>query len=135
MKTIQVLAIWGLVMFGALLLAGCAGDPYVDFKSSDNPGDYYSDLRECQMIAEDIESTAWSVTTGSLMGSFLSAAGAVGVAMITNSSEPLGMVAGIGATGGLIGGGIKGALDADHAQYNITVKCLEGRGYTVLGET
>lgn len=126
---IPVFVSWALL---ASFLAGCAGDPYVDLKSSENPGNYYADLNECQMIAEDVESTAWAITSGALWGTFLSAAGAVGVAMLTNSGEPLGMVAGIGAAGGAIGGGIRGAMSADETQYGITSKCLTGRGYTVL---
>lgn len=102
-------------------------NPVVDMKGA--KGDYYSALAECRGYASQvdvIEDSLTGVAAGGLSGAaFGSALGAIS-----------GRAGAGAATGAVLGGGIGGGSvwsSAQGRQIHIINKCLERRGFTVLG--
>lgn len=112
------------------ITSGCAnnrgfGDnyrPIVDMKNVDQ-AKYNQDLFECQNYA----SQATSAGDGALAGAVGGAVVGTVFQAIAGGSRNRG--AGVGAVTGALGG----AASGEKSQRNVTMRCLQGRGYNVLG--
>lgn len=112
------------------LLGACAtrpmGDnyrPIVDLKGADTSR-YESDLSDCQAYARQTASAAEQAAAGALAGAIFGAllAAAAGGGYSRNQHAAVGAV--VGAAGG--------AVEGERDQRSIIVRCLSGRGYSVL---
>ena len=116
----------------ALAMTGCATgrgfgktyQPIVDMKGEDL-GRYNANLAECQQYAQGI-SAGKNAAGGAIAGALLGAALAAGFGL---SSRHVASVAGAGAASW---GGAAGAA-SQGKQETIIMRCLQGRGYRVLG--
>jgi hypothetical protein len=125
MKNWQLVVVVGL----AYWLTGCASSkPIIDPKSSKNPENYYSDKMECEEIARNVpygsemaKSAFWNSILSAIMGAALAG---------NNVSASTGAAA--GAVSGAVVGAGKGAWDVSERREKIMLKCLTGRGYSVL---
>jgi outer membrane lipoprotein SlyB len=111
-----------------ILITGCAGyRPIVDMQNV-NPGKYETDLKECQVYAEQV-SPAAEGATGAAIGAGIGAVlGAVVGSFIGEAGRGAAMGAAIGGTQGAVqgtGGGLKGQVD-------IIRNCMAQRGYRIL---
>lgn len=117
----------GAWLAAAALLAGCAGtgaghQPLVDLR----PGQaqtYAADLVDCQAYAHQV--------AGAGDGA---AAGAVGGAIVMGVLSAILGGGGHGrwAAAGAVSGGLSGAAAGEANQRAVVVRCMSGRGYTVL---
>jgi len=103
--------------------------PIVDAKTITDQCKYETDLRECQEYAGTIstgETAAGGAVVGAAIGAGLGAI--VGAFFGANPGE-------IAAFGAAIGGGtglVRGASYGMGAQRDIVLRCMQGRGYSVL---
>ena len=127
-----------LLIISLAMLAGCATAldpnyaPVVDFSNSQSPeGLFASHLQECKALAAQRVSAGKAAAIGTGIGAVLGAA--VGIATSAVFGADLGTGA---ATGALFGGtgGATAGVDADLNQKDIIVRCLQNRGYAVLGK-
>ena len=116
-----------IALAAAALLAGCATSganyrPMVD--TGQRIGVYEADLAECQQYAQR--------TAGASDGA---AAGAVGGAIVMGVLSAILGGGGHGrwAAAGAVAGGLQGAGSGEANQRAVVVKCMSGRGYSVLG--
>ncbi len=112
------------------LLAGCAHSyqPVVDMKGV-NQQKYQQDLAECRQYADQInpvQDAGLDALIGAAGGAALGAA--TGAAF---GSPAYGAAAGAAAGG--IGGAAYGGVGGAEKQKSIINRCLQGRGYKVLG--
>lgn len=109
-----------------VLVSGCQTlqeDPVIDSRGV-NQAQYQRDLAECRSYADEVDSgraVLVSAASGAVIGT---AAGA-----ILGDSNTASRGAGVGA----IAGGAKAALNTSERQQRIVRRCLQGRGYRVLG--
>ena len=118
-----------------MILAGCANTmPLIDMKSSGNPAEAQEDWIHCERLADLAEPTGEAVVTGALWTAFGSAATMAGLSVLgyVSGDFTTGTAAAIGAVGGLIGGALNSWRVNGLDQDAVTLKCLEGRGHTVL---
>src|SRR6218665_137010 len=108
-----------------LLLGACAGTG-ADYRPIvDKPGrNYNNDLAQCQRLAEQRDYVNGDSMTDTAVG-----AGVGGVIGILSNSWP---GAAVGAGVGALGGATVGGLEAKNDRKNIVIRCMKGRGYTVL---
>lgn len=111
----------------AVLATGCATSPHgyrpvVDHGRSS--GNYEQDLAECQQLATQRASQAQSAGAGALLGALFGAALGAAAGLDSNS---IGKVAGVGAVHGVAAG----ASNTD--QRDIVTRCVQGRGWNVVG--
>lgn len=125
MKNWQIVVVVGL----AYWLTGCASSkPIIDPKSSKHPENYYADKMECEEIARNVpygsemaKQAFWNGVLSAFMGAALAGNG---VSATTGATA--------GAVSGTVIGAGKGAWDVSERRDKIVLKCLTGRGYTVL---
>jgi outer membrane lipoprotein SlyB len=127
MKTNRLLYL--LVSIASIFsMVGCANTganyrPIVDTKNIDF-NKYESDLRDCQLFANQTASAGQSAAAGAVAGAVLGAA----LAAAAGSRYDRGSSARVGALSGAVGAGAEG----ERNQRNIINRCLAGRGYSVL---
>ncbi len=105
---------------------GCSAlneDPIIDQRGI-NQAQYQQDLLECRSYADEVDASG-AVLGGAAGGAVIG--GAVG-AVIGDSDT-----AKRGAGAGAIAGGVKGGLRTMERKQRIVRRCLQGRGYRVLG--
>ena len=125
MKNWQIVVVVGL----AYWLTGCASSkPIIDPKSSKHPENYYADKMECEEISKNVpygsemaKQAFWNGVLSAFMGAALAGNG---VSATTGATT--------GAVSGTVIGAGKGAWDVSERRDKIVLKCLTGRGYTVL---
>ncbi len=117
------LACLALITVSLLNCSALREDPVID-KRGVNQAQYEQDLLECRHYAEEVDS-ARAVIVGSATGAVIG--GAVGAAV--GNSTTAQRSAGVGA----ILGGAKGGLRTVDRKERIVQRCLQGRGYRVLG--
>ena len=113
----------------AYWLTGCASSkPIIDPKSSKHPENYYADKMECEEIARNVpygsemaKQAFWNGVLSAFMGAALAGNG---VSATTGATA--------GAVSGTVIGAGKGAWYVSERRDKIVLKCLTGRGYTVL---
>ena len=104
------------------LLAGCAGSGANYVPVVDRPGpDFHVDLKECQEHAEREMGAAGAGAVGAVLGALVGAA-------VGRGSGYSGSLTRFGAGAGAAGF----AGQADLNQRTIIVRCMAGRGYSVL---
>jgi outer membrane lipoprotein SlyB len=113
-----------VLIFIALLFAGCANDPIVD-KRGVSEEKYQADLAECRLYAEQVNSPAKGVEQGAV-GAVVG--GAVGAILDDRHTS-----AGEGAAVGAVLGTTRGVSEGENRKERILFNCLKGRGYKVLG--
>ena len=112
-----------------VMLALCAActaleeQPIID-RQGVNQAQFEQDLHECRQYAEEA-STGKAVIVGATTGAVVG--GAVG-AVLDNSTA-----AARGAGTGAILGGTRGGMHNLERRQRIVMRCLQGRGYRVLG--
>ena len=105
------------------LLAGCASDPIIDRKGVDEAR-YQADLAECRTYANEVNTAAETGKYGAVGAAIGGSLGA-----IIGNSRDAERGAGIGA----VTGGTKGFGRAEDRKERIVYRCLQHRGYKVLG--
>jgi len=105
------------------LASGCANEPIVDRKGV-NEARYQADLTECHSYANQVDTAGETAKHGAIGA----AVGATVGAIIGNSST-VERGAGVGA----VAGGTKGFTKAERRKQRVLYRCLEQRGYHVLG--
>ena len=117
----------------ALAMTGCATgrgfgktyQPIVDMKGEDL-GKYNANLAECQQQYAQQVSAGKSAVAGAAVGAALGLA--IG-AIFHVRPRFMGNLAGTGA----VSGGLSAGVAAQDKQETIIMRCLQGRGYRVLG--
>lgn len=97
-------------------------NPIVDTKGI-NMADYYRDLEECQVYADEVQiaqKAASSAAAGAVVGGVIGA--------VVGNSDTAARGAGIGA----VGGGARGVGEGVRERDRVIKRCLSGRGYRVL---
>lgn len=119
----------------ASMLAGCATAnrgmgaqyvPIVDIRPGQSQAQLDTDIFECQQHAHKIMDAASAAMAGAIAGALLGAA--LGAAAGGHSRQNM-QLAGVGA----LSGGVSNAASAEGGQRGIVMRCLAGRGYSVLG--
>ena len=112
-------------------LAGCATayTPIVDRQSIADDDKFAQDLRECQGYAAQIDPGA---TTGAGMITGAAVGAGIGALVAAFFGVNVGQVAGFGAALGGASGAARGAAYGMGSQRDIVIRCMQGRGYTVL---
>lgn len=97
--------------------------PLVDLKGAD-PSRYEADLGQCQAYARQVAGAAEKAAAGALAGALLGAvlAAAAGSRYSRNQHAAVGAVAGLAS----------GAAAGEQDQRSVIIRCLGGRGYSVL---
>lgn len=97
--------------------------PLVDLKGAD-PARFEADLGECQAYAKQVAGAAEKAAAGALAGALLGAvlAAAAGNRYSRNQHAAVGAVTGLAS----------GAAAGEHDQRSVIIRCLGGRGYSVL---
>jgi len=121
-----------LVVIAYLLLvvtSSCATyRPIVDQRSIRDVQQYQFDLAECQSYAQQIDAGA-SAGAGMITGAAIGAGlGAIVGAFFGRAGDGAAMGAALGGAQGVTQGAAYGAA----TQRDIVIRCLQGRGYTVL---
>jgi uncharacterized protein YcfJ len=106
-----------------IVIAGCANEPIVDRRGVDE-SKYQQDLAECRSYASQVDTPGETAKSGAI-----GAAVGVAVGAIVGNSHDAKRGAGIGA----VAGGGRGLNKAEHRKEKIMFRCLQGRGYRVLG--
>lgn len=125
------------ILLLATTVAGCTGGyagqsyaPVVDvYGSGKDPNLYASDLKYCQMLAEQgnqFPDTAKGAGVGALLG------GAAGALAGKTVGRP-GRGAGVGAGLGALAAGAFSGQQANVNRQGIVMQCLQGRGWVVVG--
>ena len=107
----------------SLALAGCANDPIIDHRGVDEAA-YQRDFAECQSYAREVDTVSETVKDGAIGAAV---GGAVGAILGDGHNARRG--AGVGA----VAGGGKGLTKAEHRKERVLYRCLQGRGYKILG--
>ena len=105
------------------LAAGCANEPIIDRRGVDE-AKYRADLAECRAYAEEVNTAGETATSGAAGAAIGASIGAI----LGNSGD-----AAQGAGVGAVAGGSKGFSKAEHRKERVMYRCLEHRGYKVLG--
>lgn len=106
-----------------MVIAGCASEPIVDRRGVDE-SKYQQDLAECRSYAAQVDTTGETAKSGAI-----GAAVGVTVGAIVGNSHDAKRGAGLGA----VAGGSRGFSKSEHRKEKIMFRCLQGRGYRVLG--
>jgi len=106
-----------------IVMAGCASEPIVDRRGVDE-SKYQRDLADCRSYASQVDTAGETAKSGAI-----GAAVGVAVGAIVGNSHDAKRGAGIGA----VAGGSRGFNKAEHRKEKIMFRCLQGRGYRVLG--
>ncbi len=113
-----------IVIMFVVLLCGCAAQgPIVDMKDVD-PIKYDQDLRECQQYAQQGAGPGTGLVAGTLIGYGLGYL----AARASGYDDPAEVGRGFAVVGAATGAG-SGAQN----EYAIVYRCMQGRGYHVLG--
>ena len=112
-----------LLAIAVLGLGACAHEPIVDRKGVDEAA-YQRDLAECRTYAAEVD-TVGETVKGGAVGAVVG--GTVG-AILGNGHD-----AGRGAGIGSVAGGGKGLTRSERRKQRVIYRCMEGRGYRVLG--
>ena len=114
---------FGLLLFCALLIGGCASDPnkpVIDPEGVDM-AQYEEDLAKCKQVATQVEQKAGNeAVTGAVVWGLIGA--------IFGDSD----TAARGAGAGFVGGGAKGLSKTELERGKVVKNCLRHRGYAVL---
>ncbi len=111
------------LVIALVVVVGCANEPIVD-KRGVNHVKYEKDLAECRAYADEVNTPAEGAKRGAIG---VAVGGTIGA--IVGDGHSAGKGAGIGATVGAT----QGAERAGHRKERVLYRCLEGRGYRVLG--
>ena len=107
-----------------IFISGCASDPIVDMRGVSEEK-YRSDLAECRLYAEQVNSPAEGAKQGAV-GAVVG--GAVG-AIVDDRHTSAGEAAAVGA----VLGTTRGISEGENRKERVLFNCLKGRGYRVLG--
>jgi uncharacterized protein YcfJ len=105
------------------LLSACAHEPIVDRHGVDEDL-YHQDLAECRAYAEEAD-TLGETTKRAAVGAAIGTT----VGAIIGNHHTAERGAGVGA----VAGGTRGFRDAEHRKEHVLYRCMEKRGYEVLG--
>lgn len=111
------------MMAAGLVLVGCAHEPIVDRRGVDEAR-YQADLAECRAYSEQVNTAGETAKHGAAGAAIGTAVGA-----IVGNSDTAGRGAGVGA----VAGGSKGFTRAEQRKQRVMYRCMEKRGYHVLG--
>ena len=112
-----------IAIIAATLIAGCASEPIVDRRGVDEAA-YQRDLAECRGYASEVDTVGETVKDGAIGAAVGGIFGA-----IWGDSHTAGQGAGTGA----VAGGGKGLTRAERRKEKVMYRCMQGRGYKVLG--
>lgn len=114
---------YGIVLFGTLLVAGCAADPnkpVIDPEGVDM-AQFEEDRSKCEQVALQVEQKAGNeAVTGAVVLGLIGA--------IFGDSD----TAKKSAAAGFVGGGAKGLGKTELERARVVKNCLRARGYQVL---
>ena len=114
---------YGVVLFGALLLGGCAADPnkpIIDPEGVDM-AQFEADREKCEQVALQVEQKAGTeAVTGAVVLGLIGA--------IFGDSDTIKKSAAAGA----VSGGAKGLGKTELERSRVVKNCLRSRGYEVL---
>ena len=105
------------------LITSCANDPIIDKQGVDEKK-YQSDLAQCQLYADQVDSPAEGAKQGAVGAAV---GGALGAVLGNRHSA----AEGVGA--GAIFGSTRGVTEAEQRKQRVLFNCMKGRGYKVLG--
>ena len=111
------------VFLMSLVVTGCANDPIIDHRGV-NEAAYQRDFAECQSYAREVDTVSETIKDGAIGAAV---GGAVGAILGDGHDARRG--AGVGA----VAGGGKGLTKAEQRKERVLYRCLQGRGYKILG--
>jgi outer membrane lipoprotein SlyB len=112
-----------ILPLAVLGLGACAHEPIIDRKGVDENA-YQRDLAECRAYAAEVDTVGETVKSGAVGAAV---GGAVG-AILGNGHDAR---RGVGV--GTVAGGGKGLTESERRKQRVMYRCMEGRGYRVLG--
>lgn len=104
-------------------LVGCANDPIVD-RHGVSEAQYQADLAECRNYAEQVNTAGETAKHGAVGAAIGTAVGAI-IGDSSTAERGLGL--------GAVSGGTKGFGKAERRKERVLYRCMENRGYRVLG--
>ena len=115
--------LYGVVLFGTLLVGGCAADPnkpVIDPEGVDM-AQFEADRAKCEEVALQVEQKAGNeAVTGAIVLGLIGA--------IFGDSDTVKK----SAAAGFVGGGAKGLEKTDLERARVVKNCLRSRGYQVI---